>query len=56
MNIEEERRLFYVGITRAKTYLRLSGTFAGADGSLTRDMSRFLKEIGECGIIGRTVL
>lgn len=45
--IEEERRLFYVGITRAKEYLLLShARFRYTFGSMNDQMpSRFLKEI-----------
>jgi DNA helicase II / ATP-dependent DNA helicase PcrA len=44
--IEEERRLLYVGITRARTYLCLSWALARSPGSRpTRKPSRFLAEI-----------
>jgi DNA helicase II / ATP-dependent DNA helicase PcrA len=44
--MEEERRLFYVAITRAKKYLCIS-TFGGMNYSGGRNVpSRFLKEIG----------
>ena len=46
-NIEEERRLFYVGITRARRYLQISyANQRWLFGSLQgRDPSRFLREI-----------
>lgn len=47
--IEEERRLFYVGITRAREHLELSWSLARAEGGRkTRQRSRFLDglEIG----------
>lgn len=44
--MEEERRLFYVAMTRAKRYLCIS-TFGGLRfGSMQNTPSRFLKEIG----------
>ncbi len=45
-NIDEERRLFYVGITRAKTRLYLSWSVSrSAGGRTTRKPSRFLNAI-----------
>ncbi len=52
--LEEERRLFYVGITRAKEHLFLTYAFRrsayGSDGSRTR--SRFLEDIPSALIEG----
>ena len=42
--IDEERRLAYVGVTRARASLSLSWSRSGARGS--REPSRFLREIG----------
>lgn len=42
--IDEERRLAYVGVTRARATLSLSWSRSGARGS--REPSRFLREIG----------
>jgi DNA helicase-2/ATP-dependent DNA helicase PcrA len=42
--IDEERRLFYVGITRARSRLALSWSAQGARGPL-REPSRFLEEL-----------
>ncbi|WP_210479349.1 ATP-dependent helicase [Naasia sp. SYSU D00948] len=44
--IEEERRLLYVGITRARSALRLSWAAAGPHRSSVREPSRFLEELG----------
>lgn len=45
-NVDEERRLFYVGITRAKTRLMLSWSLArSATGRANRRPSRFLQAI-----------
>lgn len=45
-NVDEERRLFYVGITRAKTRLYLSWSLSrSAGGRATRRPSRFLQAI-----------
>ncbi|WP_084352548.1 ATP-dependent DNA helicase UvrD2 [Millisia brevis] len=43
--IEEERRLFYVGITRARSRLHLSWALTRAGGGRTRRRSRFLAAI-----------
>ena len=44
--IEEERRLFYVGITRAREHLQLSWSFARQEGGRkSRERSRFLDGI-----------
>ncbi|NYJ31303.1 DNA helicase-2/ATP-dependent DNA helicase PcrA [Galbitalea soli] len=43
--IEEERRLFYVGITRARRSLQLSWAAAGANRAQQRQPSRFLAEL-----------
>lgn len=50
--IEEERRLFYVGITRAREHLYLSWSLSRAGGRATRRRSRFLDGI-ELGARGR---
>ncbi|HIR93064.1 MAG TPA: ATP-dependent helicase [Candidatus Egerieimonas intestinavium] len=55
-DLEEERRMFYVGMTRAKKRLHLLYTRKQNDRTL--EMSRFLKEIQEeepCGKDGRTL-
>lgn len=44
--LEEERRLFYVGVTRARERLFLSFADAGSKSSQIREPSRFVKEIG----------
>ena len=44
--VEEERRLFYVGVTRAREHLRLSWSFARQEGGRkSRSRSRFLDGI-----------
>ncbi|GAB3088095.1 ATP-dependent DNA helicase UvrD2 [Corynebacterium aquatimens] len=44
--IEEERRLFYVGITRAREHLQLSWSFARQEGGrASRERSRFMDGI-----------
>jgi DNA helicase-2/ATP-dependent DNA helicase PcrA len=44
--IEEERRLLYVGITRARSALHLSWAAVGPHRSASREPSRFLEELG----------
>ncbi|GAB3126562.1 ATP-dependent helicase [Glaciibacter psychrotolerans] len=44
--IDEERRLLYVGITRAKRMLALSWSASGRDQRAPRERSRFLTELG----------
>ncbi|GAA4158297.1 ATP-dependent DNA helicase UvrD2 [Gryllotalpicola daejeonensis] len=44
--VDEERRLLYVGITRAKRRLRLSWSESGAGRAGARQPSRFLAELG----------
>lgn len=44
--LEEERRLFYVGVTRARERLFLSFADSGSKSSQTREPSRFLSELG----------
>lgn len=44
--IDEERRLLYVGITRARRRLRLSWSRSAIGRSTPREPSRFLQEIG----------
>jgi DNA helicase-2/ATP-dependent DNA helicase PcrA len=43
--VEEERRLFYVGVTRARERLALSYAESARDRGQTREASRFLREI-----------
>ncbi|WP_041939811.1 MULTISPECIES: ATP-dependent DNA helicase UvrD2 [Frankia] len=43
--IAEERRLLYVGVTRARTHLVLSWALARADGRRSRRPSRFLDDL-----------
>jgi DNA helicase-2/ATP-dependent DNA helicase PcrA len=44
--IEEERRLLYVGVTRARSVLRLSWAAVGPHRATPRAPSRFLEELG----------
>ncbi|RUQ99264.1 ATP-dependent helicase [Labedella endophytica] len=44
--IDEERRLLYVGVTRARRRLRVSWSAYGARSTMPREPSRFLAEIG----------
>ncbi|OGH58579.1 MAG: hypothetical protein A2725_02655 [Candidatus Magasanikbacteria bacterium RIFCSPHIGHO2_01_FULL_33_34] len=52
--LEEERRLFYVAITRAKKYLYFSYSLSGGFGSFLQGPSMFLDEIGDQLIEGNT--
>jgi len=51
--LEESRRLFYVGITRAKTYLNISYSLKDEKGK-NLERSAFLGEILESGVITET--
>lgn len=44
-NVEEERRLFYVAMTRAKEYLFLSRAIFNARNNMTSERCRFINEI-----------
>jgi len=44
--IDEERRLFYVAMTRARSILRVSGSGGGRSGRSQRTPSRFIAEAG----------
>jgi DNA helicase-2/ATP-dependent DNA helicase PcrA len=44
--IDEERRLLYVGVTRARRVLSLSWSASGRDQRAPRERSRFLTELG----------
>ena len=44
--IDEERRLLYVGVTRARRMLALSWSASGRDQRAPRERSRFLTELG----------
>lgn len=44
--LEEERRLFYVGLTRAREQLALSVAERSRPGQAPREVSRFLRELG----------
>jgi DNA helicase-2/ATP-dependent DNA helicase PcrA len=46
LQVDEERRLLYVGITRARTRLALSWAASGPQQRTPRERSRFLEEIG----------
>lgn len=47
--IEEERRLLYVGVTRAKDRLRISWSHHGGPGRSGRTLSSFLRGLGPAG-------
>jgi DNA helicase-2/ATP-dependent DNA helicase PcrA len=44
--VDEERRLFYVGVTRARRTLSLTWSAEGMHRGQTRQASRFLTELG----------
>ena len=51
--IEEERRLLYVGVTRARTFLQLSWADSRLPGGRARKPSRFLSSVpGHSGSAG----
>ena len=52
--LEEERRLLYVGITRARQWLWLSYAGARSPGGRNRQSSRFLPALGRAGQDART--
>ncbi len=52
--LEEERRLLYVGITRARQWLWLSYAGSRSPGGRARQASRFLPALGRAGTDART--
>jgi len=48
--LEEERRLFYVALTRAKSHVLLSGSWFGT-GKRPVDVSPFISELVEAGLV-----